>query len=197
MPFEAVRSAIARHPGPPEPPPEPPFNEAAVAMVLRDGGAGRLPELLMIRRAEHPGDPWSGHMAFPGGRRDPTDPSPEVTARRESMEELSLDLDGALPLGALAPIRSPKLLPRPTLQVHVFVYGLPSPPSLVPNREVASTHWFDLRRLMDDEGRGSFPYTWRGDRVRMPCIRLDDCLIWGMSLRMIDDLLVRLRREGL
>ena len=46
---------------------EPPPRWAAVALVLRVGETGAL-ELLFIKRAEFEGDPWSGHVAFPGGR---------------------------------------------------------------------------------------------------------------------------------
>ncbi|MCA9639821.1 MAG: NUDIX domain-containing protein, partial [Myxococcales bacterium] len=63
---------------------------AAVAAVLRPTDADT--EVLLIRRAEHEGDPWSGHMAFPGGRHDPTDPDLLTTARRETLEEVGLDL---------------------------------------------------------------------------------------------------------
>ena len=44
---------------------------AAVAALLRPGEGGV--EILFIHRAEDPRDPWSGHMAFPGGREDPGD----------------------------------------------------------------------------------------------------------------------------
>ena len=60
---------------------------AAVAMVLRPA-AGGASEVLLIERAEKPGDPWSGHMAFPGGRLDPSDPDPRFTAERETFEEV-------------------------------------------------------------------------------------------------------------
>ena len=63
---------------------------AAVAAVLRPGSNG--PEVLLIRRAEHPNDPWSGHMAFPGGREDPCDADLFGTAVRETLEEVALDL---------------------------------------------------------------------------------------------------------
>jgi 8-oxo-dGTP pyrophosphatase MutT (NUDIX family) len=43
----------------------------------------REAELLLIRRAEHPSDPWSGHMALPGGRNDPQDTSLYETVVRE------------------------------------------------------------------------------------------------------------------
>src|SRR5258706_15931093 len=48
---------------------DPPSSRAAVALILRDGPQGI--EVLFIRRAEHPQDPWSGQMAFPGGRAEP------------------------------------------------------------------------------------------------------------------------------
>ena len=43
-------------------------------------------ELLFMRRAEVSGDPWSGHLAFPGGRVDPTDRDDLHAAMRETEE---------------------------------------------------------------------------------------------------------------
>src|SRR5689334_10241192 len=67
-----------------------PGSRAAVAMVL-------APEeddlrVLMIKRAEHPHDPWSGHMALPGGRHDLGDGDLAETAIRETAEEVGIDL---------------------------------------------------------------------------------------------------------
>jgi 8-oxo-dGTP pyrophosphatase MutT (NUDIX family) len=63
---------------------------AAVAVTLAPGPEEL--EVLLIRRAEHEGDPWSGHMAFPGGHHDPTDPTLAATAERETLEEVGIDL---------------------------------------------------------------------------------------------------------
>ncbi len=172
-----------RVPGPP------PRGRAAVAVVLRPRPA-QWPEMLMIKRSEHEGDPWSGHMAFPGGRQDPEDPSLIATAVRETREELALDLAPAQRLGALAPVYSPRVAP---LRVDAWTFWLDRVPPLDPNEEVASTHWFGLDRLLLYEGRATFPFTWKGQKIAMPCYRLDGCFIWGMSLRLIDDLLDRLR----
>jgi len=172
-----------RVPGPP------PKKRAAVALVLRPG-AGPWPELLMIKRSEHPDDPWSGHMAFPGGREEASDPNLLATAIRETREELDLDLGPATRLGCVDPVYSPSVA---KLRVDAWVFALDDVPPLRPNQEVQSTHWFALDRFLRHEGRATFPFTWKGNKIAMPCARLDDCFIWGMSLRMIDDLLDRLR----
>ena len=74
-------------------------HQAAVAVVLRD--AKGTPELLLIERARREGDPWSGHMAFPGGRLDPTDSDPRSAAERETLEEVGVRLARAESLGRL------------------------------------------------------------------------------------------------
>lgn len=184
--MERIRQAMVR--GAIEAPEEPsePFTRASVAMVWVPG-----PALLMIKRAEHEGDPWSGHMAFPGGRVDPGDPSPLAAAIRESSEELRLDLSGADVLGELTPIRTPFRARGHVHYVHAHVFSIDAGQQLTLNREVESVHRFSLDRLLGDEGRDSFE--WRG--WTMPCVRLDGCFIWGMSLRLIDELLGRARGE--
>jgi 8-oxo-dGTP pyrophosphatase MutT (NUDIX family) len=52
-------------------------------------------EILFIKRAGRAGDRWSGHVALPGGKRDPQDASDRVAAIRETQEEVGLDLAGA------------------------------------------------------------------------------------------------------
>ncbi len=189
MRLEAIATLLS-----PEPPERlagpPPKGHAAVAVVLRPGGP-KWPEMLMIRRSEKEGDPWSGHMAFPGGRRDPQDPTPVSTAIRETEEEVGLHLGPARRLGALDPVYSPRIAP---LRIDAWVFALDAHPPLVTNIEVESTHWFDLERFLSNEGRATFPFAWKGQPVTLPCVRLDGCFIWGMSLRIIDDLLTRLRR---
>ncbi|MCB9598717.1 MAG: CoA pyrophosphatase, partial [Sandaracinaceae bacterium] len=118
--------------------PEGPDPTAAVAAILRDRSG---PEILFIKRADSPGDPWSGHMAFPGGRRDPGDETLVHTARRETLEEVGLDL------GAHGEILGP-LDDVPThttgLVVRPYVWTIVGSPELIPNREVAATEWVSL-----------------------------------------------------
>ena len=58
------------------------FEPVGSDLVLAAGGFDGEPELLMIKRAEAEGDPWSGHIACPGGRMEPGDRDLAVTAVR-------------------------------------------------------------------------------------------------------------------
>jgi 8-oxo-dGTP pyrophosphatase MutT (NUDIX family) len=164
---------------------------AAVAAVLRDADPGL--ELLFIRRAEKRGDPWSGHMAWPGGHVDAADASPLAAAVREAREELALDLerDGEL-LGTLPVVRTHlRKGPGPRL-VAPYVFVLRGDPPLAPNHEVQEALWVPLRFLGERSNRGRFVWMGRGVPVVLPCYRWQGHVIWGLTLRMIDDLLARL-----
>jgi 8-oxo-dGTP pyrophosphatase MutT (NUDIX family) len=97
-----IRGRLAKHE--PKTLTSPSNQGAAVAVVLREADGG--PEVLFIERARRAGDPWSGHMAFPGGRIDPEDAHARGAAERETREEVGVDLAGAEPLGRLDDLRA-------------------------------------------------------------------------------------------
>src|SRR5690606_55178 len=167
----------------------PPGRHAAVAVVL----TGDL-RLLFMRRAEHPGDPWSGHVAFPGGHSEPADRTSLETAIRETREELGLDLSRADVLGTLADVCTAPHLPP--LTVRPWVFHVPVLPVVRPNHEVASVHLVALDALLRGEGRACFDRDWKGRRVTLPCVEFDGVRLWGMTLGMVDDLLHRLDGRG-
>ena len=174
------------------PEPEGLTSHAAVALIV-----GPKDELLFIRRAVREGDPWSGDMAFPGGRAERTDRSDRETAERETWEEIGLDLSAGVYVGALPVRQSPLRDPKFGFGIFPFVYRVAGWPAFVPSDEVAAVVPFAMERLLAGEGRGEFRYQgWGVDRV-VPCVRLDDTLIWGLTLRMLDDLLERVSgRQG-
>lgn len=168
---------------------------AAVAAILRPSQAQSGYDLLFIRRSEHADDPWSGHMALPGGRVDSADADSEAAAVREVLEEVGIDLraQGRI-LGRLSQVASPPLTPR--VVVTPFVWVLDGDVALrLDPAEVASAHWFGMDRWLSDEGRGAFVFRFRGDDILLPRVDLDGHRVWGMTLRVIDDLLEQIRAE--
>jgi len=173
---------------------EPPPRRAAVAAIFRPGDPA---DLLFIRRAEVPGDPWSGHVAFPGGRQEPRDGDPGSAALREVREEVGLDLTlGARSLGAL-PVQLTLPLNGRRMVVHPFVHALHADAPLASDPvEVQRTLWVPFTALVAGEGQGEMTWSWQGQDLRLPCRRLQGEVLWGMTLRMVEDLLRAWGRGG-
>ena len=168
------------------------MKQAAVAAVARDSDRGV--ELLFIRRAERSGDPWSGHMAFPGGRVDPGDADPLAAALRETREEIDLDLRAHAQLvGELSDVPAVahgKPLP---MVVVPFVFAMNSAalPALSPNHEVQETLWVPLEFFRVAANRSHLPWTIAGVSIQLPCYRFEGRVIWGLTLKMVDELVER------
>jgi len=165
---------------------------AAVALVFDE----RL-DLLFIRRADVAGDPWSGHISFPGGREEDQDSGLLETARRETLEEVGLDLSAARVLGSLDQVTTISGLPP--LVVQPWVLWVQTFGELTLNHEVASVHRVPLDTLLSDQGRSTFQLDFRGTPVTLPQVDVGagDRFLWGMTLRMIDGLLDRLDGRGI
>ena len=172
-----------------EAPAEPlPSKRAAVAISLRSGVSG--PEILMIQRAVRQGDPWSGHMGFPGGRKDASDATDVACAKRETREEISFDLDthGKL-VCQLSDVNTGWRADRPEMLVAPFIFKVDSTPPFELNHEVDDTLWIPLNFLLDDANRGRHQWDWLGEVLESDAFTYDGRLIWGLSLMMIDELL--------
>jgi 8-oxo-dGTP pyrophosphatase MutT (NUDIX family) len=165
---------------------------AAVAVVLREGDGGL--ETLLMRRVEDPRDPWSGQMAFPGGREEPGDADLAATAVRETTEEVALDLAaGGELLGRLDQARAMARMRPMNLTITPFVFRLHGREDGRPGGEAHSLHWVPVRALLDPANRATVPYPGGGDiTLRFPCVRWNDLVIWGLTYRMVIELERRL-----
>jgi 8-oxo-dGTP pyrophosphatase MutT (NUDIX family) len=181
--LEAIRRALSGRLAPDEPAGG--SGDAAVAMLLRGAPGGA--ELLFIHRAEHPHDPWSGHMAFPGGRLERGDASPLEAAVRETREEIGVDLSNrAELLGRLSPVRTHRALPR---FVFPFVFEVEGALEVTLNGEVQEVLWVPLAFLADRGNRDTFVWKGRGVPLPLPRYLYRERMIWGLSLSMVDELL--------
>jgi len=165
------------------------YARSAVALFLHecpDEGVS----VLMIRRAEREGDPWSGHMAFPGGRRDKADRNTLATALRETEEEVGLQAEGvARLLGRLSDIATHGRLRHGPMVITPYVFSIPERFPLRPNHEVAETVWIPLSFLADRANREKMRWAPNGVPLELPCYLFGDRRIWGLSLMMLDELL--------
>lgn len=166
---------------------------AAVAIALLDSGQGV--DVLMIQRARREGDPWSGHMGFPGGRRDRGDASDLDCALRETREEIGLDLESlGEQVTELGDVNTGWRKDRPEMLVSPFVFTLQEKPSFQLNHEVDDIVWVPLSYLQDRGNRVEHHWEWRGERLVSDAYVYRGKRIWGLSLMMLDELMEALER---
>lgn len=153
--------------------------QAATAVIVAPGDDGDA-ELAFIRRSERDGDPWSGHMALPGGRHDRADADLAATARRETLEEVGVELDEHV-------ARLPDQTGRTSRGlIAAFVHVLDHRPALHPDpREVAEALWIPLSRLVDPAA--TVKVRWTG--IPLPAVDHDGRIIWGLTHRILTSFL--------
>ncbi len=137
---------------------------AAVALILREGE--KETEALLIRRAEHEDDPWSGDLACPGGRIEEQDSDDRAAAERETWEEIGLDLKDADYLGQGDDLGGAYL----SVRVSCFVYHLKQDTGFTLNGEVVDFFWVPLTTLLDPERNRLAQFYYRGADRRHPIV---------------------------
>lgn len=170
---------------------------AAVAMILREH-SGQV-EVLVIRRAERPGDRWSGQAALPGGKVDAEDASIDDTAMRETLEEVGLDLRAlnARRLGQLndhPPLKQRGWARFTVVPVVYVVEG--DPPLTLNQREVAEAMWVPLEEVRRTQG--SMVWWFKPLKalpvklpMRLPRWQWRGLTIWGLTYGMLRELMER------
>jgi len=152
---------------------------AAVALLLRERGLGL--EILVIRRAENERDPWSGHMALPGGGQEPGDESAYDTARRETLEEVGIDMAAGRYLGRLDDV-GPRSMPG-QLIISTVVVAMDAEPGPLDEREVMEAFWVPVDRLVEETVEiPDFPGSWPAFTYK------DHYVIWGLTHRILTQL---------
>ena len=160
--------------------------EAAVAIVLRNGANGT--EFLMMQRAQHPSDPWSGQMSFPGGKLEISDSNKVATAIRETKEELGFDLFERDYLGQLDDVYGMKANRGLSVHVSCFVFKINREVELQGNHEVADSLWLPMSYLNNVKNAYEY-YHPKDTTLQMPAVLINQDkgqVLWGLSLRMLE-----------
>lgn len=157
---------------------------AAIAMIMRLSDAGE-PEMLMIKRAEYPGDPWSGHVAVPGGRRDPGDANLAATAIRETREETGVDLSAVgRALGTLDDV-APRTPYLPPISIRPFIFAAAGALDVTPSSEVAKWFWVPLSAIRDEAAWSVSTVLMRGMPSQERTFTFGEHVVWGLTERVL------------
>jgi 8-oxo-dGTP pyrophosphatase MutT (NUDIX family) len=160
---------------------------AAVAIVLRELATGV--EVLLIERSRRADDPWSGHIAFPGGRRELSDADDLATAIRETREEIGLDLvTHARLLGRLDEIGAMARGRALDMVIVPFVFEIAEPRPLRTSDEVSDVFWAPLGPLLSGEAGMTYRVEYNGQVTEHPAFRVRDRTVWGLTQRMLSGL---------
>ena len=151
---------------------------AAVALLIK--GATN-PSILFVKRIQNPTDPWSGQIALPGGKRDGKDKNLKDTVIRETLEETGINLDRCCFLGVMSIQKS---TPRPEIKVLPFVIFLEHEPAItLSEKELEEYVWIPIEKLAKSKTTVTFSFG------ESPAYVINDTVIWGLTHRIIDELM--------
>jgi 8-oxo-dGTP pyrophosphatase MutT (NUDIX family) len=158
---------------------------AAVSIIIRDKPS---PSTLLIKRVERSGDPWSGQIAFPGGKKQPDDKTVKDTAVRETLEEVGIDLKSSAELLGYG---GPSTTHTGSMNVVPLVFLLKREVEVKPNGEVASYRWIQLQKLLAPGSRTNYQLKYGRETVSMPAFAVGDYVVWGLTHRIISSIFLQ------
>lgn len=157
-------------------------SDAAVVVLLK--ASGQDVQVLFVKRAEKPTDPWSGQTALPGGKRNPEDQNMKDTVVRETLEETDINLlDGCRFLGTLESLRP---VQKPEMRILPFVVLLEKEQDIRLNEELTEHFWIPLKELIHGEGAVKFSFGEHAAYI------IEDKTIWGLTYRILSNLISKL-----
>ena len=172
-------------------PPATGYKEAAVAVVI--GLHQEELHFSVIQRPTYDGA-HSGQIAFPGGKKDPSDAHLVETACRECFEEIGLALDAVYHVGKLSPV----YIPVSGFELQPFVYVIDAFPSLIPDeREVEEIYFLPLIKLLDEGNKGLITIEHQPSNTVFdaPCFHFGSVQIWGATAIVLNELKYVLRNR--
>ncbi|QQG48072.1 MAG: CoA pyrophosphatase [archaeon] len=156
---------------------------AAVSVIVRDP---ETPSVLLIKRAEHAADPWSGQVAFPGGKVQEGDRTVKDTAIRETYEEVGIDLAASAEfMGYSGLFRTH----NGTMDVVPTAFSLTGDVEVRLNREASSYKWVGLEDLASPKNRSTYTIDSSSGTANLPAVVVDDYVVWGLTHRILTSLL--------
>jgi 8-oxo-dGTP pyrophosphatase MutT (NUDIX family) len=152
---------------------------AAVAIIRCEQP---MTSYLLLRRASHPEDPWSGHFSFPGGRKDPVDSTLLDTCLRETREETGIKLEPDQLIQTLKPEPAGHNFNH-LIWVQPFLFSLPKRPSIILDEsELADSSWISAEKFATPSSHSK---TEMIPGKVFPTYPLHDYYLWGFTYKLL------------
>lgn len=157
--------------------------EAAVGIITC---AVPEPVILLLKRVHNERDPWSGHYAFPGGRKENGDGSIFGTCVREVYEETGIELAESDLNRVCEPTPAGRNVKSPVL-VQPYVFELANrPPVTVEQKEIDSHVWLSIKSFTRVENHRIIEVL---PGMHRPVFPMNDYYIWGFTYGLLCRLL--------
>lgn len=172
------------------------IKRASVSIFIFNPSTIDEAEILLIQRAKNENDPWSGHMAFPGGRYQNGDENMLNTTIRETFEEIGFDINKELlnydkkkynKISRLSDVTTLRHLGE-AIVVTPFLFGIEKKPEIQMNQEVDNFFWIPLNFFLKSENQKLREFDINSQKVSLPCYFYDNKIIWGITLSMINEI---------
>ncbi|HEX2304179.1 MAG TPA: CoA pyrophosphatase [Gaiella sp.] len=162
---------------------------AAVLLPVYRDAEGEL-RIVLVMRADDGGQ-HGGQLGLPGGKPEEGDVDLVATALREAEEEVGLPPETVVVVAALPPLET-----RATgWCVHPFVGRVPADTAWrLQETEIVGILTPSARALADPDARDRLPFSSLHfpEPLLVDGIDVEGHVLWGMTLRLLDDALPRL-----
>lgn len=161
---------------------------ASVMMVLKQNRQNL--DMLFIKRPDSPGDTFSGHIAFPGGKMIPQDSDLLETALRETREEVGIDLSKSGKIIGKLDDTKPNSRKADFIIVTPFVSMLTEEVEIIPNEEVDRYFWVPVDHLLDERNMRVRIKIRDNREIEDYVFSYDRYIIWGMTGRVLREFIL-------
>ena len=148
---------------------------AAVSLILKQ--VKKDLRILFVKRVERLSDPWSGQIAFPGGKKDLEDINLKDTIIRETFEETNLKLEEDSLIGVLEAIDSGHFSKIKILPFISFLKG--SQMIRLNNKELDNYFWVSYKKIINNQSLVEI------NSIKEPAYVLGDEVVWGITYKIL------------
>lgn len=166
-------------------------HSASVSVIILEKNSDH--ELIFIQRQKNPNDPWSGHIAFPGGKKSPVDQEFIDVALRETYEEIGIQLKHSQLIGRLNDLQGRKSGHLQNFFIRPYLFFLSASDATNLNfqlnqNEVQNILTVSMQKLFSQESSSQIQVSYQNRQLLLPAIQIEEYQIWGLTYLILHEL---------